>query len=261
MNDFFERQERYAQLKKEADALNKTLLNELVELVNAVLIEEGCPLINGSQIKFYPQYIGNTGIGEPIDSSLTNIIYDNYFPVAPSGQYAHFTDLIALESILSKQKIRLTSTIKRKDDWEFKLFYDDLNVTGFERPYRGGTYDDYLMNELFYLSVTENKEVGIDLKRGMWNHFGHAGTGVKMIFEIETSHRDFRQVFYQNAKSMEGKSLLHKLNDRIESRFGKPFVFNSLSKIGSFYISKCFQDEFESRFLIKKDYIYKFRII
>lgn len=253
--------EWYEKLRQEADILNRTRRQDLVDLVNTILGEEHCPHITENQIKFYPQYIGNTGIGMPIDKGLTKIIYNYYYPPSPEGEYAHFTDLVALESILSSQKIRLTSTIKRKDDLEFKLFYEDHDIEGFKRPADASTQDELLMNDLFYLSLTENKESAIDIKRGMWQHFGKGGTGVKLIFDIKTNHSDFRRVYYPNSAYDVDKQLVKKLMEGINNEFTKPFVFNSISKFGAFYIDSGFDDECETRYLVKRlsdDYPFPF---
>lgn len=258
-----ERNKRYERFRHEAELLNKTKREELVDMVNTALKEEGCPLISVNQIKFYPQYIGNTGIGQPIDKSLTKIIYDYYYPPAPAGEYAHFTDLIAFESILSNKQIRLTSTIKRKDEFEFALFYADHDIDGFKRSFVSSTQEEALMNDLFYLSLTENKEPEIDIKRGMWRYFGRMGTGVKLILDISTSHSDFRKVYYPNSTYSNDKQLLAKLTERIKAVFGKPFLFNSISKFGTFYIHSEFEDECETRYLIKRlsdDYPFPFTI-
>ncbi len=256
-----EKDKWYAGLHREAEVLNNTRKMELLNLVNAVLTEENCPLITDNQIKFYPQYVGNTGIGMPIDKGLTKIIYNYYYQPAPNGEYAHFTDLVALESILKSKKIRLTSTIKRKDDLEFALFYEDHDIEGFKRPIDASTQEEALMNDLFYLSLTENKEPSIDIKRGMWQHFGKMGTGVKLIFDIVTTHVDFRTVYYPNSPYSVNKQLVSKLIERINTVFGKPFVFNSISKFGSFYIHSDFDDECETRYLVKRfsdDYPFPF---
>jgi hypothetical protein len=258
-----EKFEWYENLRHEAEVLNRTRRQELVDLVNSILSEEHCPPITVSQIKFYPQYIGNTGIGLPIDKGLTKIIYNYYYPPAPNGEYAHFTDLSALESILTFKKIRLTSTIKRKNELEFKLFYEDHDIDGFKRPADASTQDEQLMNDLFYLSLTENRESLIDIKRGMWKYFGKGGTGVKLIFDISTVHSDFRKVYYPDSPFSTDKKLMIKLMERINATFGKPFLFNSISKFGAFYIHSDFDDECETRYLIKRhsdDYPFSFSI-
>ncbi|SFW89391.1 hypothetical protein [Chitinophaga sancti] len=256
-----ERDNRYQELLREADVLNKRERAGLVELINGILQEEKCPLINENQIKFYPQYIGNTGIGVPIDTTLTKIIYDHYYPPAPAGEYAHFTDLTALQSILTNRKLRLTSTIKRKHEFEFTLFYSDHDIEGFKRPIDNSTMEEGLMKDLFYISLTENKEPEIDIRRGMWQHFGKMGAGVKLIFDITTSHSDFRKVYYPNSSYAADKNLLAKLMDRISEVYGKPLVFKAISKFGTFYIDAGFEDECETRYLIKRysdDYPFPF---
>lgn len=258
-----EKNQWYAELQREAEVLNNTRKEDLLNLVNTALAEEKCPLITENQIKFYPQYIGNTGIGKPIDKGLTEIIYNYYYPQAPNGEYAHFTDLLSLESILESKNIRLTSAIKRIDDLEFALFYEDHDIEGFKRPIDASTQEEALMKDLFYLSLTENKKPSIDIKRGMWKHFGKNGTGVKLIFNIVTTHVDFRSVYYPNSPYSVDKQLVSKLIERINRMFCKPFIFNSISKFGSFYIHSDFEDECETRYLIKRltdDYPFPFTV-
>jgi hypothetical protein len=264
MQDFINRMNRIEKLKQEANNLNRTRLQDLVNIVNNVLLTEGCPLINDTQIRFFPSYVGDTGVGATMDKQLSKIIYDYYFPKADSGLYAHFTSKEVLQSILSSQKVRLTSTIKRKGDGEFKLFYDDHLVDGYTKPYNAkSTYDEYLMSELFYMSLTKNQDESTDMKRGLWSYFGRGGHGVKLIFDIQSNHIDFRKVYYQSYQSLTQRALLHKLNSAVQTEFKRPLVFASISKIGSFYISLSFQDEFETRFLVKyasDDYPFPFEI-
>lgn len=259
-----EKQKQHQRLRQAANLLNQTRKKDLVEIINATLNEEHCPLITEAQIQFYPQYIGNAGIGMPIDKGLTKIIYDYYYPPASLGQYAHFTDLFALESILTNQKIRLTSTIKRKDEAEFELFYEHHDeIDGYSRDFGTSIYSEDLMKDLFYISLTDNQDSVIDIKRGMWRYFGKNGEGVKLIFEISTEHGDFRRVYYPNSNSSKNKQLVKKLTERISSEFSMPLLFNSISKFGAFYIDAGYEDESEARFLIKKfsdDYPFPFTI-
>lgn len=256
--------EEMDRLSAQARKNNIERIDELVTLVNEILIEEGCETIDKTQIKFYMEFIGNFSVGETMDNKLSHIIFQYYYPTAQSGEYAHFTSIEALESILTNQKIRLTSMLKRKDEWEFKLFYEEHDITGYTRQHGGATYDEYLMSELFYLSLTKNQDSDTDIKRGMWGHFGKGGTGVKLVFDISTNHIDFRKVCYQNDRVQNGVALLQKLDAAIMARFNMPFVFESESKVGGFYISKIFNDEFETRYLIKKgssNYPFPFQIL
>lgn len=259
-----EKMKFYDALRVEANQLNRTKKTELVLMINEILSKFNCPLINENQIKFYPQYIGNTGIGTPIDKQLTKIIYDHYYPAAKSGTYAHFTNLEALDGITNQRKLRLTSTYKRKDDLEFALFYVDHNIEGFKNATSTSASNDELMKNLFYISLTADQAMEIDIQRGIWDYFGVQGTGVKLIFDIETEHIDFRDVHYPNPKKTKSTQLFSRLENKIYSTFRKHLLFNSISKVGSFYIDSKFKDEFETRFLIKNlsdDYFFNFEIL
>lgn len=260
MNDeYFERVKKqidkmlkYEELEKIAHQKNSTDIDELVDSVNSILENKTGQKISKNHIKFYPQYVGNTGIGETLDKKLSQIIFDYYYPVASESEYAHYTSVDVLKSILSQKKIRLTSTIKRLKDNEFKLFYSDYNLKGYEKTENGNSLDEQLMSELFYISFTENKNEIWDDTRFLWDNFGKAGMGVKLIFDIETDHPDFRKVFYQSEETKSENSLLHSIAKMIDEKYQQVFVYAGVSKMGSFYIDEKFNQEIETRFLIKK---------
>ncbi len=244
----------YEKLEKIADELNKTELENLLQVVNTILLEKTGQTIEKEHIKFYPQYVGNTGIGETLNKKLSNIIFDYYYPKATEKEYAHYTSLTALKSILIEtKKIRLTSALKRLKDNEFKLFYADHNLKGYEKEENGFSYDEHLMRDLFYLSFTEVKNEILDDTRFLWDSFGKSGKGVKLVFEIETNHVDFRKVFYQGDETNPESSLLNLLAKEIYDKYDeKVFVYSGVSKMGSFYIDDKFNKEIESRYLVKR---------
>lgn len=243
----------YEKLEKISNELNKTQLNDLIEMVNKILQEQTGETIDKNHIKFYPQYIGNTGIGNTLDKKLSNIIFDYYYPKATEQEYAHYTSVSALKGIIcDTKKIRLTSTIKRLKDNEFKLFYADHNLKGYEKEENGVSYDEQLMRDLFYISFTEVKNELLEDTRFLWDNFGGSGKGVKLIFEIKTNHTDFRKVFYKDQKTKSESSLLHVLAKKIYDKYEKVFVYAGVSKMGSFFIDEKFNKEIETRFLIKR---------
>ncbi len=193
---------------------------------------------------------------------MSNIIFDYYYPKATEQEYAHYTSVSALKGIIcDTKKLRLTSTIKRLKDNEFKLFYADHNLKGYEKNEHGTSDDEHLMRDLFYISFTEVKNELLDDTRFLWDSFGGGGKGVKLIFEIKSNHTDFRKVFYKDQKTKSESSLLHVLAKEIYDKYEKVFVYAGVSKMGSFFIDEKFNKEIETRFLIKKwsdDYADKF---
>ena len=243
----------YEKLQKFANELNETQLNDLIEIVNKILQEKTGETIDKNHIKFYPQYIGNTGIGNTLDKKLSNIIFDYYYPKATEQEYAHYTSVSALIGIIcDSKKLRLTSPIKRLKDNEFKLFYSDHNLKGYEKEENNVSYDEQLMRDLFYISFTEVKNELLDDTRFLWDNFGGSGKGVKLIFEIKTDHPDFRKVFYKEQKTKSESSLLNVLAKEIYNKYEKVFVYAGVSKMGSFYIDDDFNKEIETRFLLKR---------
>jgi hypothetical protein len=94
----------YEKLEKIANELNRTQLNDLIKLVNKILKEQTGETIDENHIKFYPQYIGNTGIGNTLNKKLSNIIFDSYYPKANEQEYAHYTNVSALKGIICDTK-------------------------------------------------------------------------------------------------------------------------------------------------------------
>lgn len=244
--------QEYEEMEKISGQKNRTEINDLVSTINIILQDLTGQKITKDHIKFYPKYIGNTGIGETLDKKLSQIIFDYYYPKSAESEYAHYTSVAALKNILLHKKIRLTSTIKRLKDNEFKLFYSDYNLKGYEKVENGNSYDENLMSQLFYISLTESKNELFDDTRFLWDNFGNAGKGIKLIFDIETNHPDFRKVFYQNNETKSEDSLLHRIAKMIDEKYQQVFVYAGVSKMGSFYIDDKFNKEIESRFLIKK---------
>ncbi|TDO22373.1 hypothetical protein [Pedobacter duraquae] len=233
----------------EAGKLNKDQKQELLTSVNESLINANCPVITAEQITFMPQSVGNWGMQ---DSTLTTIIFDHYYPPALDGQYAHFTDLNAFDSILKQKKMRLTSPLKRESDDEFIHVYDEYGMDGYQNSTHPVSGKKALMENLFYLSLTGNQSSDIDMQRGMWDHFGNAGTGVKLVFQITVKNHDsFRKVFYPEISGDLSKDLITNLK-RIAAIYDRPFVINRTSRLGAFYISNVFKDEYETRLLVKK---------
>lgn len=252
VNKLIDKMLKYEKLEKVAHQKNQDELNELVSSMNDILQKETGQQITKDHIKFYPQYIGNTGIGDTLDKKLSHLIFDYYYPKATETEYAHYTSVDALRSILEQKKIRLTSTIKRLKDNEFKLFYSDHKLKGYEKIENDSSYDEQLMADLFYISLTENQNEIWDDTRFLWDNFGNSGQGVKLIFDIETNHPDFRKVFYQGDETKSENSLLHSIAKMIDEKYQQVFVYAGVSKMGSFYIDDRFNKEIETRFLIKK---------
>ena len=144
----------FDELEKQSIKENITLIDELVRDVNTVLtdftIEEK---INNFHIRFNPQSIGNIGIE---DIKLSEIIFDYCFPnIQNQNTYYHYTTLENAESIIRNKEIWMYNLNKRFYHDEFRAFYQDHNILGYEN--NGEKYNNKtIMSNIFYFSLTKN---------------------------------------------------------------------------------------------------------
>jgi len=241
---------RYDEQQRIADLNNKQNLEELVDLVNEVFSRNNInETINKTQIKFYADFIGN--IGNIEDKKLSEIIFNAIYPTPSLDRYSHYTTFNGACSILKNKEFWIFNLIKNFDDDEFRLFYEEHNITGYrDLSDTFGIKTDYksLMAEQFSLCLTSETNSSPEL----WNYFGYFGTGIKLTFEIDSKIPDFREVYYSDKNNPSQIKLLSDLTQTIEDKYQYVFNFTNISKIGAFYIHGKFNNEKEYRFLVKR---------
>lgn len=251
VKDKIDQLNRYDEHLRIAEQLNREKIDELVRLINDIFNRNGLTeTIDNTQIKFNADYIGNiVGIE---DKKLSEIIFNRIYPKPNLKLYSHYTTFQSACNILDKKEFWLFNLIKNFDDDEFRLFYEEHNITGYKDLNETfGVRTDYrsLMAEQFSLCLTSETNTSPNL----WNCFGNGGTGIKLTFEVDSKIPDFREVYYSNKGNPKQIALLADLFDTVEKTYNYLFNFTYISKIGAFYIHGKFDNEQEYRFLVKRD--------
>lgn len=250
ISDKLKKMNEYEERRKIAESKNLTEINGLVDLVNEILLKHGVQeTIDKTQIRFNADYVGNiTWID---DKNLSEIIFEHIYPTPRRKLFSHYTGYDTGKSILEKGEFWLFNLIQNFKDDEFRLFYREHGLDGYEQDSETfGIPTGYrpLMSEIFALCLTSEENKSPTL----WNYFAKQSTGVKLTFEVESHIPDFREVYYSNTSNPEQIPLLKELFTRIQEEFNYPFNFTYMSKIGAFYIKGDFDNEDEFRFLIKR---------
>jgi len=85
--------------------------------------------------------------------------------------------------------------------------------------------------------------------------------GVRIEFEIDTNHCDFRKIYYKDSNFNPNNLLINELNLAIENNYNRKLFISGISKIGMFYLPGSYKIENEVRFAIKQhtdDYEFNF---
>lgn len=251
IKDKFDQMNLYDEHLRTANILNHEKINDLVKLINNIFNRNGVTeSINSTQIKFNADYIGN--IEGITDKKLSEIIFNSIYPKPNLKLYSHFTTYKGACSILKNKELWLFNLIKNFDAEEFRLFYEEHNITGYrDLNETFGVKTDYrsLMAEQFSLCLTSDSNDSPTL----WNYFGYKGTGIKLTFEVESKIPDFREVYYSDKDNPKKIAVLADLFNTISKEYNYPLNFTYTSKIGAFYIHGKFNNEQEYRFLVKRD--------
>lgn len=244
------RMNAYEERLKIANQKNISEINQLVELVNNILVKHGITeKITENHIRFNADYIGNITSVE--DKKLSKLIFEKIYPTPSRKLFSHYTKFDSGVSIINKSEFWLFNLIQNFDAEEFRLFYREHGLDGYEHNIETfGIWTGYraLMSEIFALCLTTEENTSPTL----WNYFADNGTGLKLTFEINSKIPDFREVYYSNIYDPHPIELLKDLFNDINSNFNYPFNFTYMSKIGAFYIKGGFENEQEYRFLIKR---------
>jgi len=184
------------------------------------------------------------------NQKISNIIFNHYYPEPTNKTFYHFTSLDNFKSILSNKEIWLFSLTKRFDDEEFRLFYVDHQMQGYQEIENGNKkMEDSIMEDTFYTSFSRANELSDE--ESLWNSFGEKGLGIRIEFDVKPKICDFRNVYYETEN--DSKLLLQKINSSLKKELGgRVLLIPGLSKIGAFYIKGDFETETETRMIIKK---------
>ncbi|MBL7706832.1 MAG: hypothetical protein JNM21_14895 [Taibaiella sp.] len=244
-----EMMERVNNESRQVKKLNDEKIDELLEVVNLILEKHGIfESLCKVDICFSAGYVGNI---ELESDKLSTILFENFYPQQNKITLSHFTSLEVGKSILDNGEFWLHNLNKNSQDDEFRKFYSDHLISDYEEGFNIFNLridSQSLMSELYSLSLTDPSN------DALWCYFGNNGTGLKLTFEIETQHVDFRKVYYsenENADFIQ-LPLINDLTSCIKKKFGLDFRFKGFSKFGGFYIHNIYGDENEFRFLIKR---------
>jgi hypothetical protein len=258
----------------ETALLNKDRLMEAVQFINAIFSEDDYKIlerVTPEDIEFTYHFLTNRHYTERNEEDilvvkkfrrLTQIIFDHYYPKPNGNTFYHYTKLSALRGIL-KGELKLTPLIKNENFDEFKTFYKDHNLIGYQTntDESGKVMEQVLMEQCFAICLAMLEGLTEEKESALWTSFGDTHSGVRIELEIKTEHPDFRKIFYRDKSLDKNKLLLNRLNRDTQTRFNRIFTVAGLSKIGAFYLPGDYNIENEVRFLIKKftdDYEFNF---
>lgn len=242
----------------EENELNISQLGEAASLINKILSDyrkEKKEYITPKDIIFTPQFLAEVLMknekGELTRKrKLSDIVFDTYYPKPQSNEFYHFTKLSALEGIL-KGNLRLSKLKKNIDYHEYLKFYRDHNDE--EQIYHDSIKDcTEIIETSFVFSFAMAENFSQENDSHLWRNFADKGAGVKIKFSLETTHEDFRSIFYR--KGVEKSQLLiNILNRQLFEKYKRRLFLMGISKIGAFYLPGDYNIENEVRLLIKKD--------
>lgn len=260
-SEYFDQVKKQMELMAETNRLNSRI-SEAVEAINQIFSEYGIEQkITKNDIKFTDSFLTNNHYTEKVDIEttlfkslrrLSQIIFEHYYPKPKGNKFFHYTTVSALKGIL-KNELKLKPLIKNENYSEFKLFYQDHNLEGYTRNIdeRGILMERVLMEQCFAICFASPIDLTQHKDKTLWSSFADNGGGVRIEFQIDTQHPDFRQIFYH--KNLDkGKLLLNRLAKDTLEKFNRTFALAGVSKIGAFYLPGDYDIENEVRFLFKK---------
>jgi hypothetical protein len=258
----------------ETQKLNKEKRSEAARMINGILSEFGTStIINENDVEFTGSLLTNRFLaGKPFrdenettvditrNSALGKAIFDAYYKVPNETRFFHYTSLIKFENIVTNRQLRLFNLVKRFSQDEFKPFYSDHGLTGYDAPFdfdeRPAFYR--LMTDIFYMSFVKTSALDLNDQDQYYKSFGE-DKGVRIEFELKPNRDVLRDVYYAPADL---SSLpLARISSEIRTRFDRQFMFSGISRAGGYYLKGDFSGEQETRLLIKKgadDYSFNF---
>jgi hypothetical protein len=201
-----------------------------------------------NRLRFTDQIVTEAQDGE---TPLSDVILDSCFPHSDTAvEYAHYTRFATLQGVVATGQWRLYWVYIRITQAEFTTFADDHGLDGYfdPNPDTGSPLYEDLCRDMFYTSVTQFPSAN---EAAMWDTFGEQGRGVRMIFRIEpvNGRAEFRPVRYKNPGS---QSIVQELSHAAQTELHRRLVLMGISRIGAFYLPLGFNDEEESRLLVKR---------
>jgi hypothetical protein len=184
---------------------------------------------------------------------LSRIIFDAYYPEPQGTTFYHYTSLSALRGIL-KRELKMNSLMKHYGDDEFRSFYKDHDITGYEVNVddNGILMQDVIMGQIYAMCFAMPEGLTDASDSALWRSFADNGQGVKIQFNIKTNHPDFRKIFYRRKNIDKNQLLFNMINSAIKSKFNRQFTISGISKMGAFYLPGDYGIENEARLLIKR---------
>ena len=91
--------------------------------------------------------------------------------------------------------------MKRFPQGEFRLFYKDHGLTGYETNTddNGVEMEKSLMQQSFYTSFAKSSSIPLEDEENLWYSFGQDGFGVRLEFQItpKGTYTDYRNVSFK----------------------------------------------------------------
>jgi hypothetical protein len=260
-------------LSNRTNFLNNNYINEARDIINSVItnpLYKNTRTISANDIEFTDYTLGDKKVLfnrretaeedyrtiEVTFSSkkkLSNCLFDIYYPKVTDSCFYHFTKISALRQIL-KGEIKLNPLIVNENYDEFRTFYIDHDLLGYfkNKDYDGQLMKDSIMKETFSLSLASKTDLSAESENRLWSSFGDNGYGVRIEFEIETKHPDFRKIFYRDKNFNVSDLAIRRLIDLTRSLYKREFFISGVSKIGAFYLPGDYNIENEVRFVVKQ---------
>lgn len=278
MNDeYFDKVKKQMELFAETDKLNANI-SDAVKTINDIFKKFGIQYtVNCNDIEFSNSFLWNKPYlvwDKELDINLvlrkprlSEIIFNHYYPKPTSTTFYHFTTYRNFISIIKNKELWLFNLMKRFHQGEFRLFYKDHGLTGYETNTddNGVVMESSLMQQTFYTSFAKSSTIPLADEENLWYSFGEGGLGVRLEFEItpKGTYTDFRNIFYKQDKNSSKDLLINELVSVVQTKYNRIFTLSGLSKIGGFYLQGDFDTENETRLLIKQstdDYKFDFAI-
>lgn len=260
--------------ERRTNFLNNRHLDEAVQIVNAIIknsLYSNKDSITLSDVKFTDNFLSDREdierkevteedkrtieITFSIKRTLSNILFNIYFPKPKDLIYYHYTKISALRNIL-RGELRLKSLVSNENYDEFKTFYIEHDILGYfeNRDYEGTLMKDALMKETYAFCMASKVGLGQENEKSLWNSFADNGRGVRIEFEVKSDHSDFRTIFYrdQNFDVDVRDLVINRLNSVLKNLYKRQLFVSGISKIGAFYLPGQYKIENEVRFVVKK---------
>jgi hypothetical protein len=234
---------------------------DAVQLINSVLTSfKITGQIASDDISLSPNLIlDKVGkIGESptfgrIRRTLSDFVFNAYSPRPTGSTFYHYTKLSAFRKII-KGEFKIPPLVTNENFDEFKTFYSDHELTGYKvhLTETGQLYENEIMQQCYALCFATPVGLTDLMDQTLWRSFADNGGGVRIEFNIQTHHTDFRSIYYRDPNFNKSNLLLKRLNEEAMLKMSRTVAIAGLSKLGAFYLPD-YNVENEVRFLLKKN--------